>query len=80
MSVFEEASKMFPTAMIESIEDTDEMQDIVDKIQKTTVSSRCKISIYNLASRNENDEFDWMFLRRGRCCCSIFFWWLVNTN
>ena len=58
LSVFEEASKTFPTAMIESIEDTDKMQDIVDKFQKTTVSSRCKISIYNLASRNENDEFD----------------------
>ena len=65
---------MFPTAMIEAVEDTDEMQDIVDKIQKTTVSSRRKISIYILASRNENDEFDWMFSRRGRCCYSIFLW------
>ena len=44
--------------MIESVEETDEMQDIVDKIQKRTVSSRRKISIYILASRNEIDEFD----------------------
>ena len=40
--------------MVESFEDTDKMQDIVDKIQKPTVPSRCKRSIYyDLVSEDE---------------------------
>ena len=34
LSVFEEASKIFLTAMIESLQDTVEMQDNVDKLKK----------------------------------------------
>ena len=45
--------------MVESFEDTDKMQDMFDKMQNTTIKSRCKISIYDLASRYEKiEEFD----------------------
>ena len=58
--------------MVESVEDTDKMQDIAYKIPNTTVSIRCKRSIYNLASRDEDDKFDEILSRRGRSCYSIF--------
>ena len=34
---------------------------------------RCKRSIYYLVSRNKDEEFDGIFSRRGRSCCSIMF-------
>ena len=63
MSVFEEASKIFPeerlfeTAVVESFKDTDKMRDMLDKMQNTTVPSRCQISMYDLASRDEKRGF-----------------------
>ena len=60
------------TAVVESVEDTDKMQDIAYKIPNTTVSIRCKRSIYNLASRDEDEKFDEILSRRGRSCYSIF--------
>ena len=32
--------------MVEFVEDTDKMQDIVDKMQNTTFPSRCKTEVY----------------------------------
>ena len=39
--------------MVESFEDTDKMQDMLDKMQNFAVPSRCKISVYDLTSIHE---------------------------
>ena len=40
--------------MVESVEDTDKMQENVDKMQLPTVPSKCNISLYyDLVSEDE---------------------------